>query len=142
MAVIVEHRNPHALHPLHAVLLAGALPLFAGALLSDIAYWRTYEIQWNNFASWLVAGGLVLAGFAMACALFGVLRPRSRTRWRIAYLLVLAIAWIVQFFNALMHARDAWASMPAGLVLSVIGTLLVATAVCLGFHAPRIGGRP
>ena len=61
MAVIVDYRPPGALHPLHAVFLAGALPLFAGALLSDIAYARSYEIQWNNFASWLIAGGLVLS---------------------------------------------------------------------------------
>ncbi|MGY1409451.1 MULTISPECIES: DUF2231 domain-containing protein [unclassified Luteimonas] len=142
MAVIVEHRYPDTLHPLHAVVLAGALPLFVGALLSDIAYARHYEIQWNNFASWLIAGGLVLAGIAIACAVVGLARKGSRTRRRVAYLLVLAAAWIVQFFNALMHARDAWASMPAGLVLSVIGTVLVAIAVGLGFWAPRTGGQP
>jgi uncharacterized membrane protein len=48
----------------------------------------------------------------------------------------------VEFFNALMHARDAWASMPGGLVLSVIGTVLVAIAVGLGFWTQRAGGRP
>lgn len=142
MAVIVEHRYPDTLHPLHAVVLAGALPLFVGALLSDIAYARSYEIQWNNFASWLVAGGLVLAGIAVACAVVGVFGKVARTPRRIAYLLVLATAWIVQFFNALMHARDAWASMPAGLVLSVVGTVLVAIAVGLGFWTRRDGGRP
>lgn len=142
MAVIVEHRYPDTLHPLHAVLLAGALPLFLGALLSDIAYARHYEIQWNNFASWLVAGGLVLGGIAVGCAVAGVFGKGSRTRRRIAYLLVLLAAWIVQFFNALMHARDAWASMPTGLVLSLIGTVLFAIAVGLGFWAPRTGAQP
>lgn len=142
MAVIVEHRYPDTLHPLHAVVLAGALPLFVGALLSDIAYARHYEIQWNNFASWLVSGGLVLAAIALVCAVVGVARRGSRTRRRVVYLLVLAAAWIVQFFNALMHARDAWAGMPDGLVLSVIGTVLVAIAVALGFWTPRTGARP
>lgn len=142
MAVIVEHRYPDTLHPLHAVILAGALPLFVGALLSDIAYARSYEIQWNNFASWLVTGGLVLAGIAIGCAAAGMFRAVARTRRRVAYLVVLVIAWIVQFFNALMHARDAWASMPGGLVLSVIGTVLVAIAVGLGFWTQRDGGRP
>ena len=142
MAVIVDYRPPGTLHPLHAVFLAGALPLFAGALLSDIAYARTYEIQWNNFASWLIAGGLVLSAIALAFALAGVLRSRHRTAGRIGYLLLLAAAWIVQLFNALMHARDAWASMPGGLVLSVIGTVLMVVAVWLGFHAARHGARP
>ena len=36
--------------PLHATLLAGTVPLFLGALLSDIAYTQTYQIQWANFA--------------------------------------------------------------------------------------------
>ena len=142
MAVIVDQRLPRPLHPLHAVFLAGALPLFAGALLSDIAYWRSYEIQWNNFASWLIAGGLVLAAVALLCAVVDALGARRRPGWRIAYPLVLAAAWLVQLFNALMHARDAWASMPGALVLSAIGTLLALAAVCLGFHVPRRGVVP
>src|SRR5690606_14347063 len=57
--VEVIHTRYRAIHPIHAVFLAGIIPLFAGALLSDIAYYRTYEIQWQNFASWLIAGGQI-----------------------------------------------------------------------------------
>lgn len=137
MAVIVEHRSP-MLHPLHAVCLAGALSLFVGALLSDIAYARSFHIQWNNFSSWLIAGGLVLSGIALAFAVGGALR--RRTTGAVVYLLLVAAAWVVQLFNALMHARDAWAGMPGGLILSVIGTVLTLAAVWLGFRAPRTGG--
>ena len=56
------------------------------------------------------------------------------------YLLLVAAAWVVQVFNALMHARDAWAGMPGGLILSVIGTVFALAAVWLGFRAPRTGG--
>ena len=49
--------------------------------------------------------------------------------------------WVVGFFNALMHARDAWASMPGGLVLSVIVALLAGVATWFGFATPRIRGR-
>jgi uncharacterized membrane protein len=139
VAVIVEHRYPGAIHPMHAILLAGALPLFAGALLSDIAYARSYEIQWNNFASWLIAGGLVLAGIALVFAVAGLVRRDRRSGTRIVYVLALVAAWIVQLLNALMHARDAWAGMPEGLVLSAIGTALAALAVWLGFWALRFG---
>ena len=38
MAVIVERRYSTVIHPLHAVLLAGTVPLFLGAALSDAAY--------------------------------------------------------------------------------------------------------
>ena len=141
MTVIVERRPMGASHPLHAMFLAGAPSLFLGALLSDIAYARTYEIQWNNFASWLVAGGLVVASVALVCAVAGVLNPRARTGAAVAYPLLLAVAWLVQLFNALMHARDAWAGMPGGLVLSAIGTVLAVAAAWLGFHVARQGAR-
>ena len=65
MSVTVERepqRALHWVHPVHAVLLAGTVPLFLGAMLSDIAYSASYEIQWSNFASWLIVGGLVFGG--------------------------------------------------------------------------------
>ena len=126
------------IHPVHAVFLAGVIPLFAGALLSDIAYFRTYEIQWQNFASWLLAGGLVMAGVGLVFAFAG-LAPARRTPARVLYLVVLAVTWIIGFFNALHHARDAWASMPAGLVMSVIITLLAIAAAWIAFCPPRLG---
>lgn len=134
----VHARYAPPIHPIHAVFLAGTLPLFAGAALSDFAYFRTYEIQWQNFASWLIAGGLVMAAVALVFALFG-LAPARRTRAGVLYLLVLAVTWITGFFNALHHARDAWASMPGGLVMSVIVTVLVIAAAWIGFCPPRMG---
>jgi len=135
----VEHRSPRGMRPLHALLLGGALALFLGALLSDIAYSKTFEIQWNNFASWLIAGGLVVAALALVCALFG-LAPSRRTPGTILHVLFLLAAWVVGFFNALMHARDAWASMPGGLVMSVVVVLLGIIATWFGTRAPRSGG--
>ena len=75
MAVIME-RTRNLFHPLHAALVAGALALFLGALLSDVTYFRSYAIQWNNFSSWLLAGGLVIAGFALLAAIVRLFRTR------------------------------------------------------------------
>ncbi|HIY71833.1 MAG TPA: hypothetical protein H9827_10265 [Candidatus Luteimonas excrementigallinarum] len=138
MAYTTSVRSVHPIHPIHAVFVAGILPLFAGAALSDFAYFRTFEIQWQNFASWLIVGGLVWTGAALVFALFG-LAPSRRTRGRVLYLLALLATFIVGFFNALQHARDAWASMPAALVLSVITALLSCVAIALAFCGPRIG---
>ena len=129
------------LHPLHAVILAGTIPLFLGGLLSDWAYSASYEIQWKNFASWLIVGGLVFAGLALLAALIGLLRGRRGRRW-IIYLLLLLAAFVLGFVNALVHAKDAWASMPEGLVLSAIVTLLVLVATWLGSSTPRAGLTP
>lgn len=124
---------PRPPHPVHAVLLAGTVPLFLGSMLSDIAYASSYHIQWNNFASWLIAGGLVFAGFALVCALVDMFRRGRRgSRAGIHFLLLLA-TWLSGFLNALIHARDAWASMPSGLILSVLVFALALGATWTGF---------
>ena len=139
MAATIERRYTSPFHPLHVLFLGGAVTLFLGALLSDIAYARTFEIQWNNFASWLIASGLVLAAIAMVCALIG-LAPSRRTRNTVLHAVLLLATWVVAFFNALMHARDAWASMPGGLVLSVIVLALACVATFFAVCVPRAGG--
>ena len=103
-------------HPLHLVFLAGALPLFLGALLSDIAYYRTEVIQWNNFAQWLLAGALVFAAVPLLMSLIGLFRGRRA----LVYFIVLLVLWVIGFVDSLVHASDAWASMPRGLWLSLI----------------------
>lgn len=125
------------LHPVHAVLLAGMIPLFLGALASDVAYTVTYELQWKNFASWLIVGGLVLGGITLVWSLFD-LRPTGAGRGPGAmYFLLLLAIWVLAFVNASVHARDAWASMPAGFLLSAIVALLAIAATMLGFAQPR-----
>ncbi|NLD70609.1 MAG: hypothetical protein GX644_17580 [Limnobacter sp.] len=131
------HPYPKTLHPIHATLLAGTVPLFLGALLSDLAYRSSYEVQWANFASWLIAGGLVFAGLALLAALAGLFRSRGGERRPIYFLLLLAI-WILGFVNALVHARDAWAAMPTGLVLSAIVAALSIVATGVGLSR-RVG---
>ena len=65
------------LHPLHAILLAFPLPLFLGALLSDLAYRSSFHVQWANFSSWLIAGGLLVGAFAVLWALVNLFRRRN-----------------------------------------------------------------
>lgn len=118
--------------PLHAILVGGTVPLFLGALLSDIAYYKTYEIQWGNFASWLIAGGLVFCGLALLFALGNLIRVRNKAGRPVVYVLLLVVTWVLGLFNAFQHANDAWAAMPAGLVLSVIVTLLSCASAWVG----------
>ncbi|SDA68490.1 Uncharacterized membrane protein [Pseudomonas sp. NFPP33] len=131
------HTYPNILSPLHATLLCGQVPLFLGALLADFAYYRSYQIQWSNFASWLIAGALVFAGLALLFALVGLFR-RSNPR-PLAYFLLLLATWVLGFINALEHAKDAWAAMPMGLILSAIVTLLAIAATWAGMAQPRTG---
>jgi uncharacterized membrane protein len=128
------------IHPVHAVLLAGTVPLFLGALLSDWAYSASYQVQWTNFASWLIAGGLVFTGFALLWSLVEALRadvPRRGRKWVPVALLV--GTFVLGLVNALVHAKDAWAAMPEGLILSVLVFLLALAATWAGFSHGRTG---
>ncbi|MFN3619019.1 DUF2231 domain-containing protein [Sphingorhabdus sp.] len=129
-------------HPLHIVLLVSTLPLFIGALLSDWAYSVSHEIQWINFASWLIVGALLFLGAALLWTVIDALRadrPHNRGKWIFVGLVV--ATFIVGFINALVHAKDAWAAMPAGLVLSFIVLVLAIFSIWAGFTRPFAGER-
>lgn len=128
------------LHPVHATLLSGTVPLFLGGLLSDLAYSSSYQVQWSDFASWLIAGGLIFGGFALLWAIINLVRAKPRSRYSVLYTLLLLATWIVGFFNSLTHARDAWAAMPMGLILSVIVVLLACASTWIGLAKFGVGG--
>ena len=48
------------------------------------------------------------------------------------YLTLLLAAFVVAFINALVHAKDGWAAMPTGLILSAVVVVLAATASAVG----------
>lgn len=129
--------GPHRpIHPFHAVMLASIVPLFLGALLSDYAYWTSHQVEWSNFASWLIAGGLVFGAVALLFAVIGLIRGRRG----LGYTLALALTWLLGFLNSLIHARDAWAMMPTGLVLSAVIAVLACAVTWMGFSSLRAGG--
>lgn len=123
------------LSPLHSLFLGMAAALFLGALVSDLAYARTFEIQWANFAAWLITGGLLIGAVVVAMALFGLFGHRGTGRGLL--LALVALMWIAGLFNALVHARDGWAMMPTGLVLSLVVTLLAVAAAIVGLRRTR-----
>jgi uncharacterized membrane protein len=126
------------IHPLQAILLASALPLFAGVLLCDLAYASSYQVQWKNFASWLLVGGLApgVVTFVLASVDFARF-SQDRGMRRVVYLAALLVMCVTGIVNALVHAGDAWASMPEGIVLSGITAASAVTAVWLGFSNYR-----
>ena len=140
MAVAYDERPARAIQPFHAVLLAATIPLFLGGLLSDIAYTSTYQIQWSNFASWLIAGGVAFTGFALLWAFIDLIRADRRRGRPLIYFLLLLATFGLGLLNSFVHARDAWSTMPEGLILSAIVTVLAILATWLGFSSLRVGG--
>jgi len=130
-------------NPIHAILLAFPIGLFTAAAVTDITYLNTAQIQWSNFSSWLLAGGLFFGGLVLLWAIIDLARWRTasgRNR-RTLYVLLLAVMWVTGFIDALLHSRDAWYSVTAtGLVLSIV-TALLALAAGWVFHADPYAGK-
>jgi uncharacterized membrane protein len=123
-------------NPLHAILLAFPVALYPSALLADITYLNSAEIQWSNFASWLIAGADFFAGLVLAWAVFGLFFGRARhARGRgMLYVFVIAAMFVVGVLNALHHARDGWHSVgTAGLVMSLVCSALAFVAAYLAY---------
>lgn len=140
MAATIGRPSRTGLHPIQAVLLSSMIPLFLGAALSDVAYSRSYQVQWANFASWLIAGGLVFGGAALIGVLIGVFRRHGRGKRRVGYVLLLLATLALGFINALVHAKDAWATMPMGLILSVVVAALAIVTTAAGIAGRGAGG--
>lgn len=118
---------------MHAIFALTSVPLFLGALLSDWAYASNQEIQWVNFAAWLNAGGLLIAGPALLWGAVDVLRSSANRHARSLICLTLLLAtFVVGFINALVHGKDGWAAMPTGLILSAVVVVLAAAASAIG----------
>lgn len=129
------------LHPLHAILLAFMPPLFLGVLLADLAYWRSFEVQWANFAAWMNAGGLLVGAFALLWALVDLVRSWPGRRQRaVLYFVLLLAAWGLGLVNAFVHGKDAFAMMPEALFLSVASTVLAFAGAWIGYTGLPLEG--
>lgn len=115
-----------ARYPISAMFVPVPVVCFVGALITDLAYRGSGgTLLWVNFSSWLIAAGLVFGAIAAVVLLVDVFRGAAG--WP-AFALLLA-AWIVEFINSLVHARDGWtAVVPTGLILSIVGAVLVLIA--------------
>lgn len=134
-------RTARGSHPLHFFLLAGSTCYFVSGFLTDWLYYATHEIQWKNFASWLIMGGLILGGLALLWAAIELARANENKGRRIAYAGLLLVSWVLSFINELIHAKNAWASMPEGLIISAIVAILMLVAAWFGLSTLRHGGR-
>jgi uncharacterized membrane protein len=132
----LETAAERGLHTVHSLVLAFPIALFSAGLVADIAYLRTAEIQWTNFAAWLIVGALVFGGVAAAWALASLviaLRSPQRTR-RLIYFGVLAAMWLLGLVNAFKHSQDGWSSVGAlGVILSILCTVLALVAGVMAY---------
>ena len=100
---------------------------FVAALIFDIIYFRSGEVLWNKGAAWLLVFGLL---FAIVPRLINLVQVWLTSReWatradRLDFWLNL-VAIGAAILNAFVHSRDAYATMPAGVWLSVCTVVLL-----------------
>ncbi len=124
-------------HPIHPMLVTIPIACFVGALLTDLAYWRTAEMTWANFSSWLLTVGVIvgiLAGVVGLVDFVGDRRIREQpTAW--LHMAGNLTALVLAFFNMLIHTRDAWTSVvPTGLILSALVVVILLFTGWLGWE--------
>jgi len=124
-------------NPLHPLLAAIPFACFTGALLTDIAYWRSADMQWANFSAWLLAAGLLVAVFAVIVGLIDFLFDRRVRALGVAWMYAggNALALVLAILNSFIHSRDAYTSVvPMGLILSALTVLIMLVTGWMGWE--------
>lgn len=124
-------------NPLHPLLASIPFTCFTGALLTDIAYWRSANMQWANFSAWLLAAGLFLALFAVIVGLIDFLIERRIRELGIVWIYAggNALALVLAIVNSFIHSRDAYTSVvPTGLILSALTVLIMLVTGWMGWE--------
>jgi uncharacterized membrane protein len=118
-------------HPLHPAFTAFPTACFTGALLTDIAYWATANVQWANFSAWLLTFGLIMAAFSVLAVVVDLITGWSihGSRPAFVHLLGFILAVLMALLNVFVHSRDAWVSVvPEGILLSVATVILLSVS--------------
>lgn len=111
----------------HGLLLAFPVALFTLALATDVTYLKTEELQWSNFSSWAIAGGLVFGAVVVLWSLIDLIRLGGR--WHLVYSLLLLAMCGLGLVNAFKHSQDGWSSVGTlGVTLSALCCLLALVA--------------
>jgi uncharacterized membrane protein len=135
-------------HPIHPMLVPVPIVCFVGALLTDLAYWRTADMQWANVSAWLLTVGLIVSIFVVIAGLVDFLGERRIRALRPAWIHGVgnAIVLVLEIFNAFVHSRDAYTSVvPTGLTLSILSVLILAVTGWNGWdmvYRHRVGVAP
>jgi uncharacterized membrane protein len=147
--------NPHSTaqiagHPLHPMLVPIPIACFVGTFLTDLAYWRTANLQWAVMSSWMLTVGLIVALFAVIAGLIDFLGDARIRNLRALWIHAVgnALVLILSLFNVFIHSRDGYTSVvPTGLILSTLVVLILLVTGWNGWamvyrHRVGVSGEP
>lgn len=125
---------------LYRVLAQFPVVCFTGTLITDLAYWRTADMQWANFSAWLNAVGLAVGAAATVIWVLEFIISRHARAVRPGWLRVIAnlVVVVLALLDAFVHSRDAWTSVvPEGLLLSAAVVVVMILTGLLGRRTYR-----
>ena len=128
-----------ASQPVYSALVQFPAVCFFGALLTDLAYWKSVNFIWETFSIWLLTAGCIFAAVAGIAAIVTWISHRHVRRAPYAGLHVATClaAAILSVVNAFIHSRDGYvAVVPTGLTLSIVVVVLMFIATWFGW--PRV----
>jgi uncharacterized membrane protein len=108
------------------MLVPFPIACFAGALVTDLAYWQTPDVLWERFSIWLVTVGMILAAVAAIAGLIDLVRGRSMRNLAWPHVVGYVLAVGLSLINAFVHSRDGYtAIVPTGLALSALVVVIL-----------------
>jgi uncharacterized membrane protein len=113
--------------PIHRLLVSFSAAYFAGALVTDLAYWQVPDVVWERFSIWLITAGLIMAGLAVVAYVIDLAAHRRIDRPAWPRMVGYALAVVLALVNAFVHSRDGYtAVVPIGLMLSALVVVALA----------------
>jgi uncharacterized membrane protein len=112
--------------PVLPMLVPFPIACFAGALVTDLVYWRTSAVMWERFSIWLITAGLIIAGFAVIAGVIDLAVGKRFQTLAWPHAVGYALAVLLSLVNAFVHSRDAYtAVVPTGLMLSGLVVIIL-----------------
>ena len=117
---------------------------FAGALVTDLVYWRMPDVMWERFSIWLILAGVVMASLAVIAYAIDLVGGRriDRPVWpRVvgyAIAILLAVIKCLRSQPRRLHRRGA--DRPDAFRLVIVVLLLTALVGAALTRRHRIGG--
>ena len=132
-------RREASAYPFQSLFVPFPFVCFSLALGTDVAFWQTGDLMWQNFSAWLLFAGLVAGGLALLAGLIDLMRARTRPlRPSFLAIILFVVMLVLAFVNSLVHAGDGWtAVVPYGLLLSAVtfAVSLMAVTASTGKYA-------
>jgi uncharacterized membrane protein len=108
----------------HQIFAPFPVAYFTAALATDLRYWQTAEVMWENFSMWLITVGLIMSAVTVIAGVIDLASGRHKPAWLRAAGYALAV--LLSLINVFIHSRDAYtAVVPTGLTLSVFVVVIL-----------------